>query len=133
MNKLSKILVVGLPVLFLAAACNQTPAAVTDTKGVSHISQSVQGQVQNQKMEFSAGENKTALDLLRASYTLQTKNFGSGLGEFVEEINGTKPAKNEFWAFYVNGKSSNVGASSYFPKDGDSLEWKIDKINETPQ
>lgn len=34
--------------------------------------------------------------------------------------------KREFWAFYVNGKFSEVGPSEYVTKDTDKIEWKID-------
>lgn len=77
---------------------------------------------------YAGVEGKTALELLRASHTITTKSF-SGLGEYVESIDGVKPDSKHFWSFYVNGKSSNVGASSYTTKSGDVIEWKLEVIN----
>ncbi|MDD4271200.1 MAG: DUF4430 domain-containing protein [Patescibacteria group bacterium] len=55
------------------------------------------------------------------------KNY-SGLGFFVEEINGLKnnPA-GENWLYYVNGQLSPVGISNYKLKNGDVIEWKYEK------
>jgi len=47
----------------------------------------------------------------------------------VVSINGRKAdaQKHEYWAFYVNGKLSDVGPADYKTKDGDVVEWKIEK------
>ena len=36
-------------------------------------------------------------------------------------------SKKEYWAFYINGKMANVGAADYQTKEGDKIEWKIEK------
>ena len=128
MTKFTKALIIIVTLSFLAAACNPAPVQQVNEQSVIHVTQSVQGEKQNEVLQFSTSEQKNALDLLKGSYQVQTKNFGAGLGELVEEVNAVKPGRDEFWAFYVNGKSSNVGAGSYTPKDGDSLEWKLEKI-----
>ncbi len=71
---------------------------------------------------------QTALDLLKIKHKVVAKTY-SGIGEFVESIDGMKPDSQHFWAFYVNGKSSNVGASSYVLKSGDKIEWKLEAIS----
>lgn len=73
------------------------------------------------------GKNgKTAQDLLIAStkgkVTFDQSGMVSGINNRVAD-----PQKHEYWAFYVNGKMSNVGASSYVTKDTDKIEWKIEK------
>lgn len=73
-------------------------------------------------------EHCDALSILKIYRTVETKDFGAGLGEFVETIDGIESASDEFWAFYVNGESSTVGASSYITKDSDLIEWKLEKI-----
>ena len=77
-----------------------------------------------QKYETEA--NKTALDLLRRSASVVTK--GEKENAYIVEINGRKAdeRKNEFWAFYLNGKTAQVGAGSYKLKNGDKIEWKIE-------
>ena len=55
------------------------------------------------------------------------KNY-SGLGFFVEEINGVKnnPA-GENWLYYVNGQPAPVGISNYKLKIDDTIEWQYEK------
>jgi len=152
MKRTYKFLGILFLALFLAASCNlrtqnnsqttqsqvtsnQTSQEVPPSEGLAPLEPhanatlSVQGFKQNQSLSFTnPGETVTALDLLKSNYQVVTKTF-SGLGEFVESINGIKPDSKHFWAFYVNGKSSNVGAGSYTVKDGDKLEWKLDEIS----
>jgi hypothetical protein len=129
MKVASKSLWVLALIPLLALSCNPAPTLQTKQQGVVQVTQTVAGQKQNETLQFSTTAPKTALDLLRSSYQVQTKDFGPGLGEFVEAIGNVKPASNEFWAFYVNGQFSNIGASSYTPQDGDKLEWRLETIN----
>ncbi len=71
-------------------------------------------------------EGKTALELLQK--TAQVKMTGQGVNAFVTEINNVKAdsSKKQYWAFYVNGKLSDVGAGSYKLKVGDKIEWRIE-------
>jgi len=48
----------------------------------------------------------------------------SGLGYFVEEINGVKGTPGKYWIYYVNGKEASVGISNYILKNGDIINWK---------
>jgi hypothetical protein len=47
-----------------------------------------------------------------------------GLGFFVTKIGDLKSTDKKFIVYYINGESATVGISSYFPKDGDVIEWK---------
>lgn len=71
---------------------------------------------------YAGQEGVDALALLKkqASVTLAA----SGL---VTDINGRTAdnAKHEYWEFFINGKSSDVGPKSYVTKKGDVLTWKI--------
>ena len=77
------------------------------------------------KQEIAPGKN--ALDLTKKLAVVVTN--GEGVNAYVTTINGkeAKSANKEFWAFYVNGKQSMVGAGSYQLKSGDKIEWKIEK------
>jgi len=97
----------------------QKPGGIT-------VTQTVEGSSSN-KPSYQATEGQTAFDLLDSTHTVQAKDY-SGIGKFVETIDGVKPDSKHFWAFYVNGKSSNVGASSYVLKNGDKIEWKLELI-----
>lgn len=81
----------------------------------------------NTTITYKGVAGKNALELLRSNHQVATKMF-SGVGEFVESIDGLKPDSKHFWSFYVNGKSSNVGADSYVTKSGDTIEWKLEEI-----
>lgn len=136
-----KLLLSVITVALLAAGCNKTAnqpvSKSVDQQGNQVIEQPIRQQIQVvQKVEgqfgdklfnFYADENKTALDLLNMSYKVETKKF-SGIGEMVESIAGQKAGSKHFWEFFVNGKSSNVGAGSYKPANGDKLEWKFSEI-----
>jgi hypothetical protein len=78
------------------------------------------------KYEGVAG--KTALELLMVKDP-KAVTKGEGANAFVTTIQGYEAdeAKKEFWAFYVNGKQSDVGAGAYATKPGDQIEWKIEK------
>lgn len=83
------------------------------------------GQTNFTKQEIISG--KTALDLTKEKANIKTK--GEGVNAYVTEINGiiAQDSKKEYWAFYVNGKMATVGAGSYKLKQGDKIEWKIEK------
>ena len=75
-------------------------------------------------ISYNCDKDKTAFDLLSSSYKIETKD--TDFGKMVTSIEGSKPTDKEFWAFYINGKMSKVGAGSYKLKDGDKIEWKIE-------
>jgi hypothetical protein len=55
---------------------------------------------------------------------------GKGKDAFITSINGraADTTKREFWELFVNGLSSNVGAGTYIVKEGDQIEWHINKF-----
>lgn len=83
------------------------------------------GQTNFTKQEIISG--KTALDLTKEKANIKTK--GEGVNAYVTEINGiiAQDSKKEYWAFYINSKMATVGAGSYQLKQGDKIEWKIEK------
>ena len=83
------------------------------------------GQADFVKHEIIAG--KTALDLTKEKADVVTK--GEKENAYIIGINGigAQNSKKEFWAFYINGKLATVGAGSYKLKEGDKIEWKIEK------
>lgn len=78
-------------------------------------------------IRYQGVDGKTALELLKASHNVETKQFS--FGEMVTGIDGVSPDPNKaFWSFYVNGKMSDVGASTYVTKSSDVIEWKLEEI-----
>jgi hypothetical protein len=82
---------------------------------------------QADQISYQGQEGKNALELLKQKYPVEVKSF-SGVGEFVDAINGVKPDEKHFWSFYVNGAQSNTGASTYITKSSDVIEWKLEEI-----
>lgn len=68
----------------------------------------------------------TALELLQKDHSVVLE--GEGESAFITSIDGRKTNRliREFWAFYVNGKQSEVGAGSYKLQPNDKIEWKIE-------
>jgi len=50
----------------------------------------------------------------------------SGMGKFIEEINGIKNG-DKYWIYYVNNKKANIGVSNYKIKPGDVVSWKYEE------
>ena len=119
-----KIFFILLSIALLSASCWGTPRDGTSTKIYEKAQQTLQP---TQTVTYEGESGKIALQILKEKYTVQTKEF-SGVGEFVQSIGGIQPDSKHFWAFYVNGQSSNVGAGSYATKNGDTIEWKMEAI-----
>ena len=68
----------------------------------------------------------TALQLLSINHKVTAK--GEKENAFITTIDMREAltVNREFWAFYVNGKQATVGAGSYFVKNNDTIEWKIE-------
>ena len=78
---------------------------------------------------ISAGKNiYEAMGVLASTTAFNFKaKYFSGLGYFIEEINGLKNRDGFYWTLYINGTYSNVGVSEYILKEGDQVEWKFEK------
>lgn len=87
---------------------------------------------QNYTLQFNAGENLLAAMRRLASSSNILFNFNgkeyTGLGFFVEEINGLKnsPTENKFWIYYINNQLAKVGVSLYTLKPNDIINWKYE-------
>lgn len=125
LQEFGKVFLVGAAIILIAAGCNSTaqPEQMTNAPATTQD----QYQTKPEAISYKGVEGKTALELLKAQYQVETQNF-EGAGEFVTSINGVTPSKEQFWGFYVNGKSSNVGAGQYQSKVDDQIEWRLDTV-----
>lgn len=75
-------------------------------------------------VSYNGKDGIDALTILKEK--TEMKQDASGL---VFSINTRKAdtKQQEYWAFYVNGKLSEVGPADYKTKNGDTIEWKIEK------
>lgn len=86
--------------------------------------------VGDKKYATSVPENSNVYDLMEklqkeTDFRFSGKNY-SGLGFFVEEINGIKnnPKDSQYWIYYVNGQEANLGISAMKVKQGDIIMWQ---------
>lgn len=75
---------------------------------------------------YAGEDGKNAMELLRAGHQVDVKSYD--FGDLVVSIDGIIPDSNHFWAMYVNGEMSQVGASLYITKSSDSIKWQIDEV-----
>ena len=75
-------------------------------------------------------EGATVYDSMNNIQSVKENNFSfsgkeySGLGYFVDEINGIKGIPGKYWIYYINNKEASVSISKYILKSGDIISWK---------
>ncbi|MBI4778871.1 DUF4430 domain-containing protein [Candidatus Falkowbacteria bacterium] len=84
------------------------------------------------KYETEVKPDSSVYDLMILLKTENKINFSgknySGLGFFIEEINGAKnDSAGKNWLYYINGQPAQIGASNYLIKNNDIIEWKYEK------
>ncbi len=134
-KRVTRILLSLSVVLLISAGCNQQSALTTNNQQLPtnaelsiQIRQKVEGDMGDNLFNIYPSEQKTALDLLKMGHQVETKTFKDA-GEYVTAINGQKEEKGKkFWAFYLNGVQSALGAASYKPVNKDYIEWKLEII-----
>jgi hypothetical protein len=77
-------------------------------------------------IEYPGVDGQTALALLEANHQVESKHYD--FGDLVSSIDGIAPGAGHFWALYVNGNFSQVGASDYITKSTDVIRWQIDAV-----
>ncbi|MCX6797512.1 MAG: DUF4430 domain-containing protein, partial [Candidatus Doudnabacteria bacterium] len=119
-SKTAKAIFVASALVFLAAGCTTKLFGVPRNGETTKVYQEAKKQLDPaQTVKYEGEEGKTALQILKDKYQVDTKEY-QGLGEFVTSISGIKAEDGKnFWAFYVNGKQAQVGASSYQTKNGE--------------
>lgn len=126
----SKIVVVLAALVVIASAAfgfNQANKVQPQQSAAPQQQQQQDATPVDKPVEYKGAEGKNALELLKQSHKVETKSY-EGLGELVTSIDGVSAASNQFWALYINGQQSQVGASAYMTKDGDTIVWKHEEI-----
>ena len=103
----------------------EAPENVIDANLVS-VSLMVFGKSYEEKVE----KGTTIFDMMTKlstdqDFTFKSKEF-TGIGQFVNEINGVKAENGKYWILYVNEKEAEVGASDYKLEGGEKIEWKLE-------
>ena len=82
-------------------------------------------------LSFTATKETTVYDFMNElrnerKITFTEKNY-TGMGKFIETINGIQGNGNQNWIYYVNNQKAEVGVSNYKIKSGDVVSWKYEK------
>ena len=79
---------------------------------------------------------KAALDKAGCTYDAEDSQFGVFIKSITSPDGRTLANTNQepysFWSFLVNGEFASVGASSYYLKDGDTIELRYSVADKTP-
>lgn len=125
---MKKIIVAVVTVLALAGGvAGLKIASSNESKQTRRSTQHAQVQQKSTEIHYKGVDGKDALDLLKQSHKVETKSY-AGLGELVTGVDGVSAGSKYFWAFYVNGQQSQVGASEYVTKATDTIAWKLEEI-----
>ena len=96
---------------------------------------SVTLEVADKKYQTQVPAGSTVYDLMKILQLEQNLQFVvkeySGLGAFVEEINGLKndSTANKYWLYYINSQPAQVGISNYQLQANDLISWRYEKPN----
>ena len=124
-------LLLGLAVLLFILsyfAGRQGDIKIPEKEQADLIKTSLSVNGQTYQTEVPAGATVYDMLALLASTTKLTfhASLFSGIGYFVDEINGVKNTLNTYWFYYINNASADVGISSYVLKPDDNITWKFE-------
>lgn len=70
-----------------------------------------------------------AMNELSKQVPIKFKQFGAGLGAFVEEIDGwaNDSKTNLYWIYYLNGQAAKLGVSSIKLNLNDIITWRYEQ------
>lgn len=123
---LAAVLLLGSGVAAFAWQSGKSAKKTNDVAGQQTGSQQTKPKEQKATyITYSGSNGQTALELLKQKATITTKDSSYGL--YVDSIDGQAGGTGgKYWAFYINGTMSQVGANDYTTKDTDKLEWKFE-------
>jgi hypothetical protein len=117
----TKILAVVIVIVIVVAGVGV--GVYIHNKDNGHVQTVTNAQHQLTQISYSGKNGVNAYALLEKHATVKAKKYS--FGYFVTSINGTAGNGPKYWTLYVNGKESNVGASSYMTKNSDTITWKL--------
>ena len=117
---MKKISILGIIFLIVAGVFVYHPSSKQQT--ISAKPTVVSSPVKAATYSYKGESGFDALTLLKKHASVEQDKSG-----LVVSINGNKPTGHNYWAFYVNGTYAQVGPAQYQTKNGDKIEWKIEK------
>jgi hypothetical protein len=118
----SKIVLISTIAIIIIAGVSIGIYAHDINSGQVQLTANSQHQLTEISYDGKNGEN--AYTLLKKYADVQAKHYS--FGYFVTSINGVPGNGPKYWTFFVNGKESSVGASSYTTKSSDKISWKLE-------
>lgn len=101
---------------------NSKPITYENTENITIIAG-------EEKINLSIPANTFFYDALIQAQNAEAMTFSGknypGLGFFITNIGKLNAGDGKYLLYYINGKEASVGVSSYSPKDGDVIEWKL--------
>lgn len=103
-----------------------TPSLTPAPSATTSVTQSISSNnfsFTDDQATYNGQNGVDALTLLKQFTSVEQDNSG-----LVVAIDNKKAdsSKHQYWAFYINGKLSDVGPSDYKTRDGDKILWKIE-------
>lgn len=82
----------------------------------------------------SLDTDETAFDILVHAIGENQIDYSNGtFGKMIKGINGLEASGTNFWGFYINGISAQVGADQYKVQDGDNLSFRYVDWTKAPE
>lgn len=104
-----------------------TTSTVTDSQKIE-----IGIEISGQTYQIKVAEKSTVYDAIQKlienkQITATLKEY-SGMGKFVEEINGvaSDSQSGKYWIYYINGQPAKTGISNYILKQNDKITWKYE-------
>jgi hypothetical protein len=119
MSKYKKIILIVLISLSLSGLFLYAPQKIPENPETTEIN-----------LEDSIAEPISVYDFMsqlqdEGKISFTEKNY-TGMGKFIDSINGLKGSGAKNWIYYVNGMEAEVGVSNYKINKGDILSWKYE-------
>ncbi len=142
MKKIIHIFVLVVASSFLLSACTLTKKTADTTTTIisteiptvtpaSETTTATESTKRKASYEFTATvSGQIALDLIQENATIETKDYGEA-GKFVNSINGLEGNSNYYWAFYLNDKYAEQGASQTKLAKGDIIKFVYEAVTPT--
>jgi hypothetical protein len=117
--------------LTLSACRSNSPAATATPTPELTVASATPAPKKKAEYEFVATQSgQVALDLIQSQAEVETKDYGAA-GKFVTSINGLAGDNNFYWAFYLNDKYAEKGASQTTLKKDDKIKFVYEAVSPT--
>lgn len=115
---------------FIKTEVNREKEPQIETEPLSRKNIKITLNILDKSYELEVDDNSSVFEIMKELQIKKNSDFSftykeySGMGVFINEINGIKGKSGAYWIYYINGKEASVGVSNYILKDGDSILWK---------